>query len=84
MEFGKIIAFTFSLRSLLVFRMVPLVIDTPPPTPLMGDILDLASPMLPLVLRRCANPTLLDLMLRYGEVDSSMRLIFSFCRAAKY
>jgi len=63
--------------------MVPLVILTPP-TPLMGDILDFARPMLPLVFSRWAKPTLLDLMLRYGEVDSSIRLIFSFCRVGEH
>jgi len=50
----------------------------------MGDILDFARPMLPLVFSRWAKPTLLDLMLRYGEVDSSIRLIFSFCRVGEH
>lgn len=49
---------TFSLRSLVVFLMVPPIILTPSAR-LMGDILALA-----LALRRWGKPTLLDFMLR--------------------
>lgn len=77
---------TFSPKSLLAFRTAPAV--------LLGEILSVVilavvtlgptsggfAGLSRLRLKSGTKPTLLDLILRYGDEDSSIFFIFSFCK----